>query len=116
MFQEGKFPIEDFIKQHTDVKYCEAILYPDGDLAYALPSHEQKLLEIADLTVMDAKELMPEDAEPIIWLMARTGCCMIAYENYAYPKSITDEQRYSLKRLIQEEIILDNPINSWSNQ
>lgn len=116
MLKERKFSIEEFIRQHTDEKYCEAILYPDGDIAYALPSHEQKLLEEAGLSVMDAQQQMPENAEPIVWLMSKTGCCMIAYEHYAYPKSITRAQRNSLKRLIEEEIILDNPINSWSNQ
>ncbi len=116
MFQEGRFPIDAFIRQHTDEMYCEAVLYPNGDAAYALPSHEQKMLDIAGLTVEEAQAMMPEDAEPIVWLMAYTGCCMIAYEHYAYPKSVTDAQKDSIKKLIEHKIILDNPIYSWSNQ
>lgn len=38
--------IDGYIKNHTDICYCEAIIYPYGTIEDAIPSHVMKLCEI----------------------------------------------------------------------
>lgn len=99
-----KVNIDDFIKNHTYINYCEAILYPDGDITYAAPSHLNALIRITDRTADDIYDEMPIYDSPIHWLMEYTGCISVWTDGVMFPKDITDQQVESLKKLKNEKL------------
>lgn len=94
-----KVNIDDFINNHTYINYCEAIIYPDGDITYASPSHTRALIHITGRTEDDIYNEMPITESPIHWLTEYTGCVPVWTEGVIFPKNITDEQVESLKKL-----------------
>lgn len=95
----------DFIKQHTHINYCEAVIYPNGEIEYSIPSHEQKLIAISNKSIDELRELMPIEANPIAWLVDYTKCVAVYYDYAFIPDDFTDEQKYALRKLKQFRII-----------
>ena len=56
--------VKDFIKQHTHDNYCEAIIYPNGDIEYAERGHVNKLVEASNKSKAEINKLMPYNASP----------------------------------------------------
>lgn len=135
-----KTNIEDFIKEHTHICYCEAIIYPDGKITYAVPSHQQALMRISGKTMEELWEIMPHSASPNDWLMDYTKCIAVWYDGFKMPDGselyyreeelsgtfltptekrnrynykISKEQLHSLNRLIEEKIIMNNNLRQF---
>ena len=106
--------IDDFIREHKHVGYLEGIMYPDGTIEYATPSHTMKLCEIYDDTksIDDIGKMMSSVASPIAWLTYHTGCIalwtstIILNERF---QLVTDKQKESLIKLYENELITYNP-------
>lgn len=132
-----KINIEDFIKKHTHIYYCEAIIYPDGDITYAVPSHQQALMKITGKTMDELWDIIPQTASPYEWLIDYTKCIAVWYDGFKIPTgselyyreeelagifltsqeksnrydyTVSKEQLHSLHRLIEENIIRNNPL------
>lgn len=130
-----KVKIDDFIKKHTHINYCEAIIYPDGDITYAAPSHQQALISITGKSMDNLFEIMAVSAAPTEWLIDYTGCICVWFQGFKMPDgselfyreeevngiylSRTDkikrykytcskEQISSLSKLIESNLILNN--------
>ena len=97
--------VERFIKEHTHINYCEAIIYPNGDIEYSIPSHERKLIEVSGLSFNQIQKLMPIEAGSVAWLVDYTGCCAIYYDFAYVPDKFTRAQIESIQKLIDNKII-----------
>lgn len=53
---KGFIPYKEFIKRHTHVEYCECFINSKGEVSYAVPSHEQMLLDDLNIKVSDILE------------------------------------------------------------
>lgn len=79
------FDLEMHKKAYHD--YFEAVIYPDGKIAYAVPSHNEKMLAIACEKLGCDREyvydLCPEEYyfDFIFWLSKLTGCCSVWKDN-----------------------------------
>lgn len=135
-----KINIEDFIKEHKHICYCEAIIYPDGDITYAVPSHQQALIKITGKTMEELWNIAPLTASPNEWLIDYTKCIAVWYNGFKMPDGselyyreeesagilltpeekrnrygykISKEQLHSLNRLTEEKIILSNNLRQF---
>lgn len=80
-----KININTFINEHKHVYYCEAIIYPDGDITYAVPSHQQSLISITEKDMNYLMDIMPISAAPTEWLIDYTGCIAVWFEGFMVP-------------------------------
>ena len=105
--KDNKLEVEDFIKQHNHIQYCEAILYPDGTISYVKPSHTETLIRATGMTHKEVYEEMPVTANVMSWLLDKTRCIAIYYDGYIEPpnKKITLAQKIALKKLIESDIV-----------
>lgn len=95
----SKFDIE--LHKQKFINYMEAVILPSGEIQYAIPSHLEKLLAITGEDREVIYEKMPIWASPIQWLCEYTGCISVWSDFYAGTPT-TDEQKKSLKKLIDE--------------
>lgn len=105
--KDNKLEVEDFIKQHNHIQYCEAILYPDGTISYVKPSHTETLIRATGMTHKEVYEEMPITANVMSWLLDKTRCVAIYYDGYVEPpnKKITLAQKIALKKLTESDIV-----------
>ena len=105
--KDNKLEVEDFIKQHNHIQYCEAILYPDGTISYVKPSHTETLIRATGMTHKEVYEEMPVTANVMSWLLDKTRCVAIYYDGYVEPpnKKITLAQKIALKKLTESDIV-----------
>lgn len=140
MYNKMKFKkinIDKFIKEHKHLYYCEAIIYPNGDITYAVPSHQEALISITGKDRSYLMDIMPISAAPTQWLIDYTGCISVWYEGFMMPNGselfyreeeikqiyltpsekiarykykCSDEQLNSLAKLIDNKIICNNQL------
>lgn len=82
------------------INYLEVIILPDGTVEYAVPSHEKKLMDVANLTPkMLSKEQLSDIwcGGTIEWLCKYTGC--ISVWNDYYIGHANNAQRRTLLHL-----------------
>lgn len=96
-------PLE-FCKQHTYINYCEAIIFPDGTIEYATPSHQQKLISISGKSMDELMSIMPIWAAPNEWLVEYLNCIAVWYDYYIY-SNINTKQKHTLDMLKKHNII-----------
>lgn len=101
-----KFDIEKH--KQTFINYLEVIMFPDGHIEYAVPSHQDKLIEICCKQLKVSRETLyamcPEECyfDVIPWLCSICGC--IAVWNTFIMKSdkdLTEEQEQMLLTLAE---------------
>jgi hypothetical protein len=107
--------VNDFVNQHTHIGYCEAIIFPNGDIEYANPGHTYKLINIASESRNELDTMIPTNASPLHWLVEHTQCISLWYEFFIY-NTITDDQKNTLKQLFIHEIISDNTYGVYTNE
>lgn len=96
------------IEQHkkTYIHYLEVIMFEDGHIEYAVPSHQEKLVKVLcdklQKTRQQVFDMCPDEYafDVITWLCNMTGCVSIWTDGYEAPQyPITDEQLVMLKKL-----------------
>ncbi|HOA80515.1 MAG TPA: hypothetical protein PKK61_05555 [Defluviitaleaceae bacterium] len=107
----AKQQIDDFVKNHKHINYCEAIIHKDGSVEYAEPSHVEKLINVTGENRNVVYNKIPIYEFPIYWLVEYTGCVSVWYEGHITPKDCTDKQIQSLNKLINNKIILNKKFN-----
>lgn len=100
-----KKDIETFIKEHTYINYCEAIIFKDGRIAYVSPSHNATLIRETGKDMDTLSKEMNTMCLDIEWLVNYTGAVAVWYNGCICPDNITAEQQHSLSRLLEEHII-----------
>lgn len=96
---------EEFIKNHTMINYCEAIIMPDGSIIYARPSHVETLIKLTKKPRTEINKLMPMRAAPINWLVEYTGCACVWFDYCIMPYKYTDAQIAAIQALCDHGIM-----------
>ena len=85
------------------IHYLEAIITKDGTVHYAVPSHQEKLVEIyckeRNINRDELLKLIPLTEAPDSWIINELGVIEVWYDFVKQPIDITNEQRDSLKLL-----------------
>ena len=101
-------------KKHF-INYLEVIIRADGTVEYAVPSHQEKLIEIAmnqygyksrDEFIEFARKQGLIDFSQ--WLCDITGCVSVWNAWSIYPRVVTKEQKDTLNKLKEEELYCGN--------
>lgn len=107
---ESKFDIEQHKKYFKH--YFEAILFPDGHVEYAVPSHQEKLIGICQeklyKTRQEIADMCPEEyyGDFIVWLCNISGCVSL-WDNFMMKSDcepLTNAQYNTLVELKNAEI------------
>lgn len=109
------YNINDYIDQHNDICYCEAIIYPDGTIEDCIPSHQLKLIEITNKknninNPYDKNLLLniiPLEADVNNWLICYNNVVALWY-NFCFYNIMNDKQKYSIQKLINNNILSNN--------
>ena len=85
------------------INYLEVIINKDGTVEYAVPSHQQKLLNLYcknhNVTMEELWNLIPIEDSPETWIVFNEGVISVWYEFIIRPEYITEEQQYALDKL-----------------
>lgn len=95
----------DFIKHKQKyIHYLEVIILPNGQIEYAVPSHQEKLIYIAceqlNITRQKLGEMCPEEyyCDFLTWLCKITNCISV-WTNFYIKDTINSKQIESLHKL-----------------
>ena len=110
----SKFDIEQHKKHY--VNYLEVILFPDGHIEYAVPSHQEKLISICCEQLKIPRNTLynicPSEyyGNVIVWMCNLSGCAALWSENIAKSDtiSLTATQHNTLQQL-KDNGIYDGP-------
>lgn len=98
------------IKKHkeTYINYLEVLILEDGTIEYAVPSHQEKALEIAckklNKTKQEIEDMCPREyyCDFLTWLLGITGSISVwgtSAEYFIVYKTINKKQIAMLKKL-----------------
>lgn len=107
----SEFDIEQHKKHYTN--YLEAVIFPDGHIEYAVPSHQEKLIEICQRKLNVSRDelnaMCPQEYyfDFMVWLCNISGCVAI-WSNFITTSdntALTDAQNKTILRLKQEKLL-----------
>lgn len=107
-----KMKVEQYIPLHNAeyTGYCEALLFEDGEIKDAVPSHMEALInavcEHDGITRDKLGDMIPASASVVHWIVEHSNIIAIWYNN-AIVHTITNTQMDSL-RLLQENGCISN--------
>lgn len=91
----------DFIHVHQgdETEECECIIRADGSVDEPLPSHINRLIELAETDSSWLHAQMDKGMEPIFWLVEFTGCMAVWQTRVISPSEPALEQLDTLEEL-----------------
>lgn len=99
-------------KQHY-IHYLEVVLFPDGHVEYAVPSHQEKLIAVCcnklDVNREQLNDMCPQSYyfDFATWLCDMSGCCMLWESMVLVPEyGITKAQIATLGELARNRLYL----------
>lgn len=105
--KQTKFDIDTHKKNF--INYTEVIILQDGTVEYAVPSHQQKLIELAmkefNMTKEELDKAIPIYVSPTDWCIVKLGVISVWYEFIIRPEDITKEQTEMLEKFKTAGII-----------
>lgn len=107
MTKDKLAPVE-YIKQHTDKNYCEALVFSDGYIADAIPSHTNALVLHSPYTFEVVQQIVPMNAHISFWLCEKLNIVLVWYNSVVFPLGYTKQQVATIKHLISRGIISKN--------
>ena len=103
--QTSEFNLTEHLKRY--VNYTEVIIFPDGHIEYAIPSHQEKLISILCNTEHKSRQQVIDETPPeyyfdwLNYLLNKTGCISVWFDFIITPKQMTDAQNDTIINLIQ---------------
>ena len=106
-FLHGPQSINTFIEFHNThhINYCEVIIHPNGDIEYCIPSHQETLLRMCNISKEEFRKRIFSCDEIMIELCNESGCVAVWYDLYVNPNNMTTEQFDSLTLLQKNNCI-----------
>lgn len=84
----------------------EAIIYPNGEIAYARPSHIEAMIAYSKVPKRKIEfEYMPISASPIKWLTGFTNCIPVWGAGFYETYNMTFEQKEMINELVKRKLI-----------
>ena len=120
-----KEKLDEFISKHKAkyTNYCEAIITEDGTIHYAVPSHQNKLIELYGVPTVpipgqffdydgkefnDLKNKVPDHANFTYWLADYLNMVITWYDYIVFPLNYTKDQISVVKSLIENDVLSRN--------
>lgn len=99
----SKFDIEKHKK--TYINYLEVVIFPDGTIEYAVPSHQEKLIAVCckmfDVDRDGLGQMCPKEYyfDFMTWLCKVSHCVSVWNKYVVKPDIMTKEQKEALLKL-----------------
>lgn len=94
------------------INYLEVIIFKDGHIEYAVPSHQMKLIDIYckenNISYNELVDTIPIEEDILYWLIYNTGCVSVWYNFAISSVNITKNQKETLKMLSVKKCINKN--------
>lgn len=113
-FLDGRrVSVDEFIAHHTKthINYCECIIFPNGDVQYGVPSHQEALIKATGIEREKLFSMMNEYDDVLKVLLNLTGCVSVWYSRQIYAKELTPEQNSTLTKLSEFRCIMKDVRN-----
>lgn len=100
-------------KTHREnfMDYLEVVILKDGTIEYAVPSHQQKLIDLYcenhGINNSELWNMIPITESPVDWIIYNEGIISVWYSFILRPKTITEEQENALEKLVMEKCIYE---------
>ena len=109
----SKFDIEQHKKHY--VNYLEVVIFPDGHIEYAVPSHQEKLIAVCreklHISRNELNDMCPEEyyCDFMTWLCTISECVSVWNNFIVHSDTIpmTDRQKQSLQKLKDAGLYLE---------
>lgn len=96
---------QEFIAQHKYKNYCEIVISPTGDIEYAIPSHQYKMMAVSGKSREELNQIIPRRAAPLHWLIEYTGYGVCWYSCFLLSVNYTKRQIAVIRRLMRAGIM-----------
>ena len=100
-----KKSVDQFIKEHKYVDYCEATIDELGLVEYVNPNHIENMVRVTGKTKEEIYDMMDITDFPLEWLVEHTNSVCIWSDGYMIPKEITRLQKISLEKLVEHKLV-----------
>jgi len=106
-------PFDIKLHKQNYINYLEVVIFPDGHIEYAIPSHQEKLIQICldqlGITRYTLERMCPKNyyCDFLTWLCTMSGCVSV-WNEYIVKSDVnelTKDQEYTIK-LLQAEGLL----------
>lgn len=100
----SRFDLQEHLNKYTN--YLEAVIFEDGHIEYAVPSHQEKLVSIACKIENKSREEIVDETPPeyyfdwLNYLINKTKCVSVWFDFIITPKQISDAQNQTIIELI----------------
>ena len=110
-------PIDDFIKNHSYIDYCEVTIAPNGSVSYSVPSHQEMLINLTcnryDLSRNELWDIVPVYVNVMEYLIYFSGGYIPCWSCGYYASTlISQKQKESLQALINAGLVKNVILNS----
>lgn len=108
------------VKTHkkTFVNYCEVIIWPDGKIEYAVPSHDEKLIlayaEYHGISRDEAIEEIRQFPDYLDHVMKETGIIQVWYDYMHNLTPLTEKQFEAINMLMTSGCVSDRMFDSMT--
>jgi len=106
-------PFNIELHKQTFINYLEVVIFPDGHIEYAIPSHQEKLIQVCQdklgVSRYQLERMCPKEYyfDFLVWLCNMSGC--VSVWNEYLVKSDTDpltkEQEDTIELLKSEHLL-----------
>lgn len=107
-----KKDIDTFIKEHTRIRNCSSIIYPDGKIAYVRRGHiyhlEDYILDKMNITLEQLEQMIDLNKNYTFELIKLSNLIVIKYEFGYIKDEMTLIQAQSLLKLLDSDCISPN--------
>jgi hypothetical protein len=101
--------VEDYIKQHNHIAYCEALIFPNGEIIDARPSHTEALIKEVihsySLSREQLSEMIPDNASPLHWIIDKFNYGCIWYNSAIVSVDHTETILNTIQKLINANVL-----------
>lgn len=107
----SEFDIEKH--KQTFINYLEVVIFPDGHIEYAVPSHQEKLIEVCQNILDISRDELAKRCPPeyyfdfIVWL-CNVSHCVSVWDTYIVCSDtvpLTDKQRRTIQQLQEADLL-----------
>lgn len=102
------------------INYCEIVIYPDGNIELARPSHTETLFRYYEnkyhLSRAEINREIPEWCSPLHYIIEKENLVSVWYEFVICSEAITAEQERTLEILKEYKLIKTGYIKDYSHE
>ena len=101
------------LHKQTYVNYLEVVIFPDGHIEYAVPSHQEKLMKVCQdmlgVSRYQLQNMCPKEYyfDFLVWLCNMSGCVSVWNEYIVQSDKtpLTKEQEATIELLKREQLL-----------